>query len=247
MTILALYNIKGGVGKTASAVNLSYLAAQDEKNTLICDLDPQSSTTYYFRVKPKVKAGIKPLVKGKRLERNIKGTDFEYLDLLPADFSFRNLDIAFDNMKRSQKRLQTILKPLSEQYEYIFLDCPPNLTLLSENVFHAADYIISPVIPTTLSYRTHARLLQFFKKENIDPNIVLPFFSMVERRKKMHRETMEQMAMEYTNMFTTPIPYLSDIERMGIYREPIFLYKPRSNSAKAYHNLWAEIKERIQG
>ena len=88
MTVLSVYNIKGGVGKTATAVNLSYLAANEDKSTLLCDLDPQSSATYYFRIKPKMKTGLKPLVKGKKsLEKNIKGTDYNCLDLLPADFS----------------------------------------------------------------------------------------------------------------------------------------------------------------
>ena len=88
MTTLALYSNKGGVGKTAAAVNLAYLAAQSGLTTLICDLDPQASTTYYFRVKAKLKPKAKGLISGqKQIDRSIKGTDYEKLDLLPADFS----------------------------------------------------------------------------------------------------------------------------------------------------------------
>ena len=94
MTTLALYSNKGGVGKTATAVNLAYLAAQSGKTTLICDLDPQASATFYFRVKPRLKRKAQGFVKvGKPIDRSIKGTDYEGLDLLPADFSHRNLDI----------------------------------------------------------------------------------------------------------------------------------------------------------
>lgn len=85
MTILALYSNKGGVGKTAAAVNLAYLAAQSGLETLIDDLDPQASTTFYFRVKPKLKPKACGLIRGRRkIEQSIKGTDFENLDLLPA-------------------------------------------------------------------------------------------------------------------------------------------------------------------
>ena len=143
MIVFALYNIKGGVGKTASAVNLAYLSARDGARTLLVDLDPQSSSTFYFRIKPKVKAGSKLFLKGgKTLEKSIKGTDYENLDLLPADFSFRNIDIMFDDVSKSRKRLKQFLEPLAEEYDHIFLDCPPNLTLLSENVFHASDVTI---------------------------------------------------------------------------------------------------------
>ena len=84
MTTLALFSNKGGVGKTATAVNLAYLAALSGKSTLICDLDPQSSATFYFRVKPKLKRRARGFLRGgKQIDRSIKGTDYQNLDLLP--------------------------------------------------------------------------------------------------------------------------------------------------------------------
>jgi len=113
MKIFGIYNIKGGVGKTAAAVNLSYLASLDERNTLICDLDPQSSSTFYFRVKPKLKKGAKTILKNeKQIEKSIKATDFDNLDLLPSDFSLRNLDIELDHINKSRKKLSKNLAPL---------------------------------------------------------------------------------------------------------------------------------------
>ena len=111
--VLATYNIKGGVGKTSAAVNLAYLAAQDGARTLLWDLDPQGASTYLFRVKPKVKGGGHALVRGKRdISTPIKGTDIERLDLLPADFSYRHLDLELDATKRPTRRLARLLAPL---------------------------------------------------------------------------------------------------------------------------------------
>lgn len=246
MTTLAIYSIKGGVGKTATTVNLSYLAAMAGYNVLVCDLDPQSSTTFYFRIKPKVKGGVKSLIKGKKhASRSIKGTDFDGLDLLPADFSFRNLDLAYDQANKPTKRLKDVLKPLKQDYDIIFLDCPPNLTLLSENILNAADWLINPIVPTTLSRRTHEQLLDFMEKEELSSNSLLPFFSMVERRKSLHHQVMTEMTAEFDNMLSSSIPYLSDVERMGIHREPVPHTKPSSISAKAYISLWDELKTRI--
>ena len=115
MKIIATYNIKGGVGKTSTAVNLAYIAAQNNYRTLVWDLDPQGASSYYFRVKPKVKGGGKGLIAGKHeLEELIKATDFENLDLLPADFSFRNLDLVLDARKKPAQRLKKLLAPLAQ-------------------------------------------------------------------------------------------------------------------------------------
>lgn len=143
MSIFAVYNIKRGVGKTAASVNLAYLSSLQGGRTLLCDMDPQGSASYYFRIRPADTFSGKKLLKGGRhIEKNIRGTDYENLDMLPADFSYRNIDIALDDCKKSHHRLAKVLHPLEDDYERIFLDCPPNITLLSENIFHAADHIL---------------------------------------------------------------------------------------------------------
>lgn len=244
MTTLALYSNKGGVGKTAAAVNLSYLTAQAGFKTLICDLDPQSSTTYYFRVKPKLKAKARGLRKaGRSIDRSIKGTDYENLDLLPADFTHRNLAVTFDRLKRSKKRLTRILEPLKKEYEVIILDSPPTINILAENIFNAADYILVPLIPTTLSVRTYQQLLSFCRKKKYDVGKIYAFFSMVDRRKKLHKELAQKMLNEFNRVLHSSIPYLSQIEQMGIHREPVLAFSPRSVAAKSYRDLWAEIQE----
>jgi chromosome partitioning protein len=246
MIIIAVYNIKGGVGKTAAAVNLSFLAAGEDKKILLCDLDPQASASFYFRIKPKVKSGLRVLVKGgKRLYAGIKATDYQNLDLLPADFSFRNLDLVLEQLKHSRKRLRASLDSLADNYDLVFLDCPPNITLVSENIFKAADYLLVPVIPTTLAHRTLDKLLLFLAKRDFPPNRIMAFFSMVEYRKKMHQNFLETMKDNYSCLLKSHIPFLSLVEKMGFYREPVTARYPHSKAGNAYTALWKEIKKQL--
>lgn len=247
MKILATYNIKGGVGKTTAAVNLSYAAAQSGYPTLVWDLDPQGASSYYFRIKPKVKGGGKQLIEGKReLDGLIKGTDYDNLDLLPADFSFRNLDLVLDANKKPTRRLRKLLKPLAEEYEYIFLDCPPNISLLSEAVFEAADVLLSPVIPTTLSIRTLGQLKKFINDSDLKHMQLMPFFSMVDKRKKLHREVIESLPIQHPDILSSAIPYASDVERMGLERMPLGGFVNRSTSLSAFNALWDEVFKLLQ-
>jgi chromosome partitioning protein len=238
--ILATYNIKGGVGKTSAAVNLATLAAREGHTTLLWDLDPQGASTYLFRVKPKIRGGGRKLVRGKTdVDAQIKGTDTEGLDLLPADFSYRHMDLALDGDKKT--RLARVLAPL--EYEYTFLDCPPSISLVSENVFEAADVLLVPIIPATLSSRTLEQLHQVLTPSPPAPR-VLGFFSMADRRKKMHRTLMEEIAREH-DVLQTVIPTSADVERMGAERAALVDFAPRSRAALAYADLWEEIRSRL--
>jgi chromosome partitioning protein len=246
MTTLALYSNKGGVGKTAAAVNLAYLAAQSGLTTLICDLDPQASTTFYFRVKPKLKPKARGLIRGrKQIDRSIKGTDYEDLDLLPADFSHRNLDIIFNSKKRRKQRLKLTLEPLQKEYDLIVLDTPPTINILAENIFNAADYLLVPLIPTTLSLRTHAQLLAFLQENQYSVESVYTFFSFVDGRKKMHRELAAWARGNFTGVLQSTIPYLSHVEQMGIYRQPVPVFAPSSPASWSYQELWDELYQEL--
>ncbi|MFI3136098.1 MAG: ParA family protein [Methylococcaceae bacterium] len=246
MKILAIYNIKGGVGKTSTAVNLAHISANSGYKTLLWDLDPQGASSFYFRIKPKVKGGSKDLIAGKReLNELIKGSDFDNLDILPADFSFRNMDLILDARKKPTQRLHKLLQPLAAEYDIIFLDCPPNISLLSEAVFEAADLLLSPIIPTTLSLRTLEQLKQFLSDNDLKKLPLIPFFSMVDRRKKMHLDNMSALSAQCPELLTTAIPYASDIERMGLERLPLGAFVKKSPSLQAYHDLWQEILAHI--
>ncbi|HET7017234.1 MAG TPA: AAA family ATPase [Streptosporangiaceae bacterium] len=247
MRVIATYNIKGGVGKTATAVNIAYLAARDGYRVLLWDLDPQAAASFLFRVRPKVKGGGKALIAGKRpVDDAIKATDFDNLDLLPADFTYRHLDLHLDGERKSATRLRTLLTPLRREYDLVVLDCPPSISLLSENVLHAADLLLVPLIPTTLSVRTLDQLTDFIAGfERRQPEI-LAFFSMLDRRKRLHREISEELPAKRDDVAAVAIPSLSAIEQMSVHRAPVSATAPRSQAARCYADLWCEARSRAR-
>lgn len=245
MKVIASYNIKGGVGKTATTVNLAWLAAREGAPTLVWDLDPQGAASYYFRIKPRIKGGGKRLLQGKRdLDDFIRGTDYELLDLLPADFSYRKMDLYLERTKNPLQQLRKLLKPFRSEYYYVFLDCPPSISLVSENIFEATDTVLVPTIPTTLSLRTYKQIRDFFRKHDLDMVKTLPFFSMVDRRKTMHRSIVDSPPDYMKNLLRTAIPYDSKVEQMGVNRTPLAEFAPNSRTAQCYEALWDEIKHR---
>jgi chromosome partitioning protein len=245
MKILATYNIKGGVGKTATAVNLAYLAAGDGFRALLWDLDPQGAASFLFRIKPRVKGGGKALIQGRRpIDDAIKGTDFPGLDLLPADFTYRNLDLMLDAAKQPARRLAGLLAPLKNEYDVVFLDCPPSISLLSESVLHAADVLLVPLIPTTLSVRTLDQLTDFISGFNGHKPDILAFFSMIDRRKRLHTQIAAELPTERKDFATAVIPAASVIEQMSVHRAPVTAFAPRTMAARQYRDLWKEARER---
>ena len=242
MKIYATYNVKGGVGKTSAAVNLAYLASREGRATLLWDLDPQAAATFLFRIRPRVKGGSKALVRGARpLDSAIKGTDFEHLDLLPADFAYRRMDLQLDAAKKPTRQIARLLAPLKAEYDVVFLDCPPSVSLVSENVLHAADTLIVPLIPTTLCTRTLDQLTTFVESLDGHQPSIVAFFSMVDRRKRLHRDIVESLPTERTDVAAAAVPALSLIEQMAVRRAPLPYYAPKSRATECYQQLWQEI------
>lgn len=244
MIVLATYNIKGGVGKTATAVNLSYLAARQGIRTLVWDLDPQGAASFYFRVKARIKGGSRKLVQGKTdLNARIKATDYPGLDLLPADFSYRHLDLELDGTSKPVKQIGRILSPLADEYELLIIDCAPSISLVSESVFRAADLLLVPTIPTPLSLRTLLQLLRSLETIRAKRLGVYPFFCMVDRRKSLHRQTAALASEIPVPFLRSQIPYSSLVEQMGTYRAPLHTFARTSPPARAYDALWREVRK----
>jgi cellulose biosynthesis protein BcsQ len=243
--VVATYNIKGGVGKTSAAVNVAALAAADGLRTLLWDLDPQGAASFLFRVRPKVRGGGRQLVRGRSdITGVLRGTDVEGLDLLPSDFSYRHMDLVLDESGKPIRRLRKVLAPLGEHYDLALLDCPPSISLVSESVFDAADTLLVPLIPSTLTLRTFEQLGEFLDEVDRRPD-VLAFFSMVDRRKRLHRQVVEALPAGRGDIAAAIVPAATEVELMGVDRAPVVVRAPRSRGARAYTALWAELRERL--
>lgn len=246
MKVISVFNIKGGVGKTASSVNLAYFAGRSGLKTLVWDLDPQAACTYYFRVKPKIRKNIgKAIAKGSTLDKSIKATDYENVDILPSDFSYRNLDLVLGEYKKPKRVLRSALKKAFDEYDLIIIDSPPGIGLLSENIIRSSDVMLMPLIPTVLSVRTCGMLMDYLRKERVRGVEVCAFFSMLDRRKKMHRDITDTFKEKGVRALKSSVPYSSDVEKMGIHKEPVAEFAPNSAAAKSFAGLWDEIRSII--
>jgi chromosome partitioning protein len=247
MKIVAVTNIKGGVGKTTTAVNLAYLSAASGARTLLWDLDAQGAATYTLQVEPGAHVSAKKLVSGRReAPEAIVASAYDNLHVLPADLSYRNFDLHLAARKRPTERLLKMSRALRDSYEVLFLDCPPGISLLTENVLRAADALVIPLLPTPLSLRMLAQLREFITGEGWGDLRLAPFFSMVDRRRSLHRNLIESTRTEFSDLLKTEVPYWSEIERMSVRRAPLPVIAPESAASRIYASLWAEITARMQ-
>lgn len=249
MKVIACYSVKGGVGKTASAVNLAYLMAEAGYRTLLWDLDPQGASSFYLRVAPRLRGGARRLIAGKvtALAR-IRGSDFERLDLLPADHSLRKLDIVLAERGKPRQQLVALLQQVQEQYDRLIIDCPPGLSLATEAMLTVVDLLAVPVVPNELSLRTLRALgrhLEKRRRKDRSVPAVAPFFSMVDRRKQLHRSIVGEPPSEPYSFLDTYIPFSSAVERMELRRAPLVSFDHRGPAALAYRALRLELAERL--
>jgi len=248
MKIVAVTNIKGGVGKTTTAVNLAYLSAVAGARTLLWDLDAQGAATYTLQVAVGERVSAKKLVAGRReLPEAIVPSAYDRLHVLPADLSYRRFDLHLAARKRPTERLLKMSRALRDDYDALFLDCPPGISLLNENVLRAADALVVPLLPTPLSLRMLVQLREFVAAEGWTDLQLLPFFSMVDRRRSLHRDLIDSTRAEFPDLLATEVPYWSEIERMSVRRAPLAVIAPHGAAAQIYASLWAEIGTRLAG
>ena len=245
MKTLAVWTLKGGVGKTAAAVNLADAAARGGCRTLLWDLDPQGAASFYLRVTPELPGGVRSLVKKSRqLHRLVVPSELDNLWLLPADFSSRHLDLELDGAKKGTRRLARKLEPLAGRFDLAVLDCPPSVSLVSEAVLHAADVLLVPVIPSPLAMRALEQVLDFAARKGPAGLVILPFFCLVDLRRKLHREVVALKDLPGARVLKSAIPYASIVEQMGTHLAPLATYAPSSPAAEAYVALWREVVRR---
>ncbi len=227
-------------------MNLAYRSAAEDWPTVLWDLDPQGAATYVLRENPRETGAAKDLIRGDtKLREIVVATRHERLDLIPADFSYRRMDVHLDKRQDATTLLLKLMRPLQDRYACLVLDCPPGMSLVSENVMHAADALVVPLLPTPLSARMLEQLLEFIAARGWHDINVLPFFSMVDRRRALHKQTIVELRERFPAILATEVPYGSEFERMAARRAPIESYAPASAAAEIYRALWREIDERL--
>lgn len=240
MSEVAIYSMKGGVGKSCTAVNLAWNSAvSSSRRTLLWDLDPQGAASFILKgdnmEKDRAHAMIAGNVKPGKL---IKASEIENLDLLAADVSLRSLDRLFFQISK-KRHLGKLLKEMSKNYDRIILDCPPGLTETSEQVLRNADIVIVPTIPSPLSERALRDVQIFLNSAGKKHAPLLPVYTMVDRRRSIHNESL-------ANKPKWPvIPMSSAVEHMTKLRKPVGSFAPRSPAAQAYARIWRGIEKRL--
>ncbi|MBB4084557.1 ParA family protein [Sphingomonas carotinifaciens] len=233
MKTIAIYSLKGGVGKTSMAANLAWCAASQGRRTLLWDLDPQAAATWLLGGPAKGDRAQAIFSRDIAPAKLIRTTDTPQLDLIGADASLRLLDQLFHDLSK-KNRLGKLLDGLGD-YDRIILDCPPGLTETTEQVLRAADLVVVPVVPSALAQRA---------LEVVDGHVrgrvpLLPVHVMVDRRRRLHADAVAAQP-EWP-----AIPMASVVEAMGEHRAAVGRFAPRSAAAQGYAALWREVERRI--
>jgi chromosome partitioning protein len=249
MRVVASCSGKGGVGKTTAAVNLAALAARTRR-VVLWDLDPQGAATHCVASVPAPRGVAKALARGrKNLATEARATAWDGLFVVPADRSARNLDRLLDD----EHHLRTTLRPLRERFDLVVLDCPPGTGRLAEQIVESADGLFVPLVPGPLSLRALDQLGDLVTRvegsgarAGRGRPTLLPFFSMVDRRKRLHRETVESVQLARPETLSAQIPMSAEIERMPVYRMPTVTRTPDGVPAAAFGELWREAQLRLR-
>jgi chromosome partitioning protein len=246
MKVLAVYNLKGGVGKTSTAVNIAYLASQAGYKTILWDLDPQGASSWYFNSNYEGKVNAKKIISQKtQLCKLIQKTAYSNLDIIPADISFGEFDIQLDKINNNSQ-LEKVFEPFRDNYSLLILDCPPGLTRLTENIFTAMDAVLMPMIPTWLSLRSYDQLRLYLTDRKLSHKQIYPFFSMVDYRKKLHQDWLKIPPAQITKLLNSYITYSAIVEKMGEEKLPVELFAKNTSVAASYRTLWKETLKKLK-
>ncbi len=240
MASIAIYSVKGGVGKTTFAVNLAWCAASiSRRHTLLWDLDASNGSGFLLDVDPKKKRRAESVIAQDRdPSKLIQKTGIDNLHLLPADESIRTLDRQFNKIGK-RKRLAKLVDSLGKDYDRIIFDCPPVLNEVSAQVMRAADLVIVPLPPSPLSTRAFELVVEEVRGSGKKHPPILPVLSMVDMRRNLHKETRK------ANAKWPVVPLASAIEQCAVERQPVGAFAPRSPAARAFAQLWTAIERKL--
>ncbi len=252
--IIAISSQKGGVGKTTTAINLATSLAIFEQNVLIVDMDPQGSVGISFHLDEyNIKFGLYDVVvKDLPLTRAIVNSGLDYLDIVPANVHSEEQEIELYSKALKLDLLKRILWPVKDAYDFILIDCPPNLGSMTLNGLVAADAVIVPVVSEFYALKALGKFLttlkNISKKYNQKLKIAGILITMFDRRIKKHKEIVEYLRTTFKDLvFETMIPRNSKISEAPSVGKPVLLHSIKSEGALSYLRLAEEImKKKIE-
>lgn len=254
MKRIAVYNIKGGVGKTTTSVNLACLLARQGLSVLLWDLDAQGGSSYFFQLQHKNAGQLQRLFdKRSNIYDLIQSTGSYQIDVIANDSEFSDLNmqqvsrmtaLSYTNFEI----IDLALHELKDDFDVCIVDCPPGKSLLHENVFRAMDLMVVPNIPAPLSIYCNEMLLELLSKISNLRMSVLSFYNMVQVNKKMHHQYVfgSKESSEEIRQLNNYIPFYSEIEQITATRQSIFHQLKAAKSNAYYQFLWQEICEKMQ-
>ncbi len=250
--IIAIANQKGGVGKTTTAINLAAALALSDKNVLLIDLDPQANSSLSFLDHSDIESSVYELLteSGVNSAEIIKPTAVKGLDVLPSRISLAKFESKLIGEFDAPFRLKDRMDGLAKKYDFIIIDTPPTLGLITVNAFVAADYVLIPIQPSYFALEGTDDLLETFEKVKARPNPNLRILGVVitlhDRRTTLARDILDQIKQLFGDkVFETVINKSVRLEESPAYKEAIFTFAPNSSGATEYHQLCEEVLQRV--
>ena len=249
--IIAYANQKGGVGKTTTCVNVSAYMATMGKKILLIDLDPQGNATSAVGLDKDsdIKSIYNVIIGENYVEEVIKKTSIDGLDILPSEINLAGAEIELVSMDNREKVLKNILNRLKKSYDYICIDCPPSLGLLTVNALTACDSVMIPIQCHFFALEGLTQLMNTIKlvKKHLNPEIDVEgvILTMKDNRSNLVSQVSEEIRKFFgKKVFNTVIPNNIRLAEAPSYGMPICTYDAKSRGGMAYHDLAVELLER---